>query len=451
MIGSDGQNGNSSTIRSQFNDTILPDAGPRSKLPSLSGVPSIYFDSSFDLSDPRTFATVTEQSTATTHRRTSSSPGDIALNHILQEKLSHYMDIVEQHLVQEIAIRSVPFFAALSNLQDLQTEGAACLSRIARLKAQLREVDNCQVKRGLQVVQLQTKRDNLQQLQRAVKDLREVGEMFTMAKHLEDEGDHFAALGLTETVEAFLERKEDAASLTVDPEATALPHIPRHKPQEGNTAFSLPIVIESPGTPTVSFSEQKLDRLQPQDPHTALPLLSQTTINLASLTSLSSMPSKLADLRTTISLALQRDLIGLLSEDLVNQTKGLESSTTTIPLAEAVRPEAWGAQLQVLLDGLLRTGGLERAFGSYKEAALARIRHQANARDQNNQTEKEPESTSEENVEFIKDMDHDAFMRLIRSLYSTLLKSIQTIQEHGTSIQKILKEISEYVHSYSYA
>lgn len=444
---SDGHNGVPSSTPSTTSNLTSSDNGPRSTLPPLSGVPSIYFNPAFDLADPRTFAAVTEQEATIGHRRTSSSPADIALNHILQEKLSHYMDVVEQHLVQEIAIRSVPFFAALSNLQDLQTEGAACLSRIARLKAQLHDVDNCQARRGLQVVRLQTKRDNLRQLQKAVKDLREVGETITMAKHLEDEGDHFTALGLTETVEALLERKENLGPTSTDPEATTLPRTPWHKAQDSNNVFSLPTVIESPDTPT-ALSKQSLNRLQSQDSQTSrLPPPDEVPVDLASLVSLSGMPSKLVELRASISLALQKDLLALLTEDLVVQTRGLESGSTTNSDG-STRPEAWKAQLQVLLDGLLRTGRLEQAFSSYKEVALLQIRmlvqaHQTSNGDPLNPPDHESAPTLDDNVEFVKDMDYDAFMRLMRSLYSTLLKSIQTIQEHGSLIQKTLKDIFE--------
>ncbi|KAH7341080.1 Vps54-like protein-domain-containing protein [Rhizoctonia solani] len=444
---SDGHNGISSSSHSVFSDPSSSETGPRSTLPPLSGVPSIYFNPAFDLSDPRTFATVTEQAVGVTHRRNSSSPTDITLNHILQEKLSHYMDIVEQHLVQEIAIRSVPFFAALSNLQDLQTEGAACLSRIARLKAQLQDVDNCQARRGLEVVRLQSKRDNLQQLQRAVKDIREVGETVGMAKHLADEGDHFAALGLTETVQSLLERKE-RVELPDATDTTAAPRTPRHKPQGSGDVFSLPTVIESPDTPTTFVSQQKTNGTQLQDsqtPHLSLP--SEISVNLSSLASLSETPTKLAELRTSISLALQRDLLTLLTDDLVAQTKGSEPGTKATS-SENLRSEAWKAQLHVLLDGLLRTSGVERAFASYKEVALAQIRllvqaHQANSKERLNNTENELDSVSGDNVEFLKGMDHEGFMRLMRSLYSTLLESVRTVQEHGTLIQKTLKDITD--------
>lgn len=379
-----------------------------------------------------------------TQQDISSSPTDIALNHILQEKMSHYMDVVEQHLVREIAIRSVPFFAALSNLQDLQTEGAACLSRIARLKTQLYEVDSCQARRGLQVIHLQTKRDNLKHLQKAVKNLREVGETIAMAKHLEDEGDHFEALGLTESVEALLEHKEEAEL----PPATPLQ--PSHKVKESGDVFSLPTVIESPDAPTLNFPRGNAEQ-SGLDSTNALPSTSdELHVDLTSLVSLSELPSKIANLRTSISAALQKDLLALLVGDHVDQTANLESSTSGNTSMTSTRSEAWMAQLRVLLDGLLRTNGVERAFAAYKDVALAQIRmlvraHQASSGASQHLPEHELESDGEDHPELVKDTPHEDFMRLMRSLYATLLNSIQTTQEHGTLIQTTIGDIYRFV------
>ncbi|KAJ8085919.1 hypothetical protein PM082_004738 [Marasmius tenuissimus] len=63
-------------------------------LPPLETIPSIFFDTSFDLSDPKTFASVSESEDPT------------SLSHSLQIHLSH-----------EISLRSSSFFTALSNLQ----------------------------------------------------------------------------------------------------------------------------------------------------------------------------------------------------------------------------------------------------------------------------------------------------------------------------------------------
>ncbi|KAG9102162.1 hypothetical protein FS749_014941 [Ceratobasidium sp. UAMH 11750] len=426
-------------------DPSSSNSASRSSLPPLSSVPSVYFNSSFDLSDPRTFATVTEQGTGAAQQSTISSPTDIALNQILQEKMSHYMDVVEQHLVREIAIRSAPFFAALSNLQDLQTEGAACLSRIARLKAQLHEVDNCQARRGLQVVHLQTKRDNLAQLQQVVKNVREVAEMGAMAKHLGDEGDHFAALGLTESIEALLERKEEPEHPPETP-PTSSRRPPRHAVQESGEVFSLPTVIESPDAPTIAFPRNDFAPPNSRDLTALAP--TRLPVDLTSLVSLSELPPKLSELKTNISAALQKDLLTLLAEDLVDQTADLESSSSTEPSSNTTRPEAWTAQLRVILDGLLRTGGVERAFAGYKEVALAQINmlvkaHQVSAGDVHDPSIQDSELNGKDNAGFVKKMQHDEFMRLLRSLYATLLKSIRTTQEHGSLIQKDIEEIQQ--------
>ncbi|KAF8609922.1 Vps54-domain-containing protein [Ceratobasidium sp. AG-I] len=437
---SDGTQSSSLPGTPDLGDQNGADVGPRSDLTPLSSVPSVYFNPSFDLSDPRTFASVTDQGVGTSQERMSSSPTDIALNHILQEKMSHYMDVVEQHLVREIAIRSVPFFAALSNLQDLQTEGAACLSRIARLKTQLHEVDSCQARRGLQVIHLQTKRDNIKQLQREVKNLREVGETIAMAKHLEDEGDHFEALGLTESVETLLENKAESEI----PPTT--PSRPGHEVQDSGDVFSLPTVIESPDAPTLNFPRSDVEQPGPPSAKALPPTPNKPRVDLTSLASLSELPSKLANLRSSISVALQKDLLALLVQDHVDQTANLESSTSGNSSTTSTRSEAWMAQLRVLLDGLLRTSGVERASASYKDVALAQIRmlvraHQASSGASQHLPEHELESNGEDHPELVKDIPHDDFMRLMRSLYATLLNSIQTTQEHGTLIQQTIGDI----------
>ncbi len=125
-------------------------------IPPLDSVPAIFFEKQFNLSDPHTFATVTEQDAAAAMAtpQDSSFADPFSLSHSLPllEKFDHYSDTVEQHLVREISIRSTSFFAALTNLHDLQAESERCLSRIGKLRTQLNEVDNNSAKRGLEMV-----------------------------------------------------------------------------------------------------------------------------------------------------------------------------------------------------------------------------------------------------------------------------------------------------------
>src|SRR6201999_2643166 len=107
------------------------------EIPSLESVPPVYFDSPFDLSKPPIFAKVIEQQEG----QELADPSALSHSLPLLEKMSHYADTIELHLIREISQRSPSFFEALSNLQELQTESEQCLDRIARLRSMLQEVD----------------------------------------------------------------------------------------------------------------------------------------------------------------------------------------------------------------------------------------------------------------------------------------------------------------------
>jgi vacuolar protein sorting-associated protein 54 len=64
-----------------------------------------------------------------------NDPSTLAHSLPLLKKLSHHADIIEQHLVHEIARRATSFFAAFSNLQDLQAESARCVERVKGLRS----------------------------------------------------------------------------------------------------------------------------------------------------------------------------------------------------------------------------------------------------------------------------------------------------------------------------
>ncbi|THH18918.1 hypothetical protein EW146_g2129 [Bondarzewia mesenterica] len=120
----------------------------------------------------RTFNAVAEtsstaSSSSSSNPRTPLTPFDpSALVHSLPllEKLSHHADTLEQHLVHEIARRATSFFAALTNLQDLQAESARCLARIQSLRTQLQHVDKNVAIRGLEAVNLESRLGHLRRI-----------------------------------------------------------------------------------------------------------------------------------------------------------------------------------------------------------------------------------------------------------------------------------------------
>jgi len=157
----------------------------------LSTIPEVYFDQDFRLENPRTFDIVSERSevvrpvlgsTGSDVKRTNGSvtaPGAtgrkaLATNAILQEKLSWYMDTVEVHLIGSISTASTSFFAALGSLRELHSEVADSVARIKQLRGDLATLDQDLALRGLKVVEMRRRLDNVRKLGDAVEQLRRI-------------------------------------------------------------------------------------------------------------------------------------------------------------------------------------------------------------------------------------------------------------------------------------
>lgn len=156
----------------------------------LSTVPAVYFEENFHLENPRTFdvvsersdvvrptASVTEghmESSAASTSSHASQRRALATNAILQEKLSWYMDTVEVHLISSISTASSSFFAALGDLRELHSEATESVHKIQGLRKQLVKLDEEQAVKGLEIVRLRRRRDNIVRLERAAKQMERV-------------------------------------------------------------------------------------------------------------------------------------------------------------------------------------------------------------------------------------------------------------------------------------
>ncbi|KAK3836920.1 MAG: Vps54-like protein-domain-containing protein, partial [Linnemannia elongata] len=169
--------------------------------PALNTVPSIFFDPNFNFENPRTFDLVCEQTGPAESRNTTTS---IVTNSILQEKLSHYLDTVEIHLMTEISRRSTSFFEALSNLQALHSQTLECVSQIHVLRAQLARIDHTQSKQGLEVVRLKRRRRNLGLLHNGIRMVKEIRSTQPMIQVLLGKADYFGALDLIDGAQQVL-------------------------------------------------------------------------------------------------------------------------------------------------------------------------------------------------------------------------------------------------------
>ena len=206
--------------RSSSNFTKKAAQGP----PPLSTIPSVYFEEDFHLENPRTFDVVSERSEvvrqptgANQEKNTAngSAPAPrktLATNAILQEKLSWYMDTVEMHLISSISTASTTFFTALGSLRELHSEASDSVERIKTLREELEALDQEIATTGLDIVQKKRRRENLQQLNDAVHQLKEIVECVSLCESQVDSGELEQALASMESLEALIAGERAASS-----------------------------------------------------------------------------------------------------------------------------------------------------------------------------------------------------------------------------------------------
>lgn len=328
---------------------------PAASAPSLGTVPSVFFDASFDLSEPRTFAAVIDQREGQEGR-----PDPSSLSHSLPllEKMSHYADTIELHLIREISLRSSSFFAALTNLNELQTESAQCLDRIRKLRGVLRDVDELRAKKGLEVVRMENKLKNLAEVQEGVKAIQNVGEMFNLARNLVNGGEFEPALDVVDGLRNLWEAKETQPP---PPQANLKPV---NRPSKRNSMLSS--VPECIGEEEVTLQEEP----------------KRSPIVLSSIRAFASLPEHLRTLVVDITNSLTSELVIVLKTDLLTSLDATPSSSVDQELNEASsvdrsrseRLTSLKERLTPLVRGLRRTNGIRDSFLRWREVSLVEIK-----------------------------------------------------------------------------
>lgn len=135
----------------------------------LREVPALYFKEDFALEDGATFRSV-------------CSFSNVSENLVLQDKLSHYLDVVELHLVKEISLRSNSFFEAQGQLQDLNVKIVEGCNRIRELKETIRLLDVDLVESASQIHELNATRSNLLVLQQKLRLILYVNQALSALK-----------------------------------------------------------------------------------------------------------------------------------------------------------------------------------------------------------------------------------------------------------------------------
>lgn len=284
-------------------------------LPPLDQVPELYMQEDFDLTLPRTFDRVAADAipgSSNSNSNIQPALGNLATDQMLQEKLSHYLDVVEMHLAHEISIRSSSFFSALSNLQSLHSQSELALTRLKPLKEELIQIDVASSRKGLALVAAGVKRRKLQKIMSSLDRVKEVWKATSQAGELAHAGEWDGALELVEEVEA-----------AIDP----------------------------------SSSGQASDTVE---------------VPLSKINALACLPKKLLAVRAQIGKALQVELVSVLSHELEEripeyvQDGSWESFGVKEKASDRIRP---------LVRGLVKCGreSVEQSIASWRQSVLGQM------------------------------------------------------------------------------
>lgn len=327
-------------------------------LPDLSIVPHLFMAEDFNLTLPRTFEQVTQlnptpsSSTPTPedgagdsvngsqpHRKplqhtrgnsfSNMTLGDIATDQMLQEKLSHYLDVVEQHLALEIASRSSTFFSALSNLQALHAQSEAALARAAELKQQLGRIGSWS-HAGLRALRMALRRHRVERLREAAAAVQDLLKAVREAGSLASAGEWEGALGLVEEVHAVYAPASQSS-----------------KAEDSAAAASR------------FMGELQLHRLR----------------------ALHDLPNRLDGLKRQIASSLQNELLSVLTHQLQGHTEAYVQQAMTLGQdwkweGSLVKEQASDAA-RPLVRGLVRCGpglkAVEDAIAAWRESVLSAV------------------------------------------------------------------------------
>nr|XP_033794558.1 vacuolar protein sorting-associated protein 54 isoform X1 [Geotrypetes seraphini]XP_033794559.1 vacuolar protein sorting-associated protein 54 isoform X1 [Geotrypetes seraphini] len=171
----------------------------------LEHVPKIFMKPDFALEDPLTFSAVLPWS----HFSTAGGKGnrDAASSKLLQEKLSHYLDIIEVNIAHQISLRSEAFFHAMTSQHELQDYLRKTSQAVKLLRDKIAQIDKVMCKGSLHILRLGLTRNNCVKLYNKLKLMATVHQTQPTVQLLLSTSDFVGALDLIATTQEVLQQE----------------------------------------------------------------------------------------------------------------------------------------------------------------------------------------------------------------------------------------------------
>ncbi|XP_008315437.1 vacuolar protein sorting-associated protein 54 [Cynoglossus semilaevis] len=171
----------------------------------LDQVPKIFLKPDFALEEPATFSAVLPWS----HfgGTVGKSSRDVASSKLLQEKLSHYLDVVEVSIARQISMRSDAFFHAMSSQHELQDRLLDTQHAVAVLREKTAAMERVMCLGPLKALRAALTRNNCVKLHNKLKLMAAVHQTQPTVQLLLSTSEFVGALELIATTKEVLQQE----------------------------------------------------------------------------------------------------------------------------------------------------------------------------------------------------------------------------------------------------
>uniref|UniRef100_A0A8C8FQ30 Vacuolar protein sorting-associated protein 54 n=1 Tax=Oncorhynchus tshawytscha TaxID=74940 RepID=A0A8C8FQ30_ONCTS len=165
----------------------------------------IFMKPDFALDDPTTFNAVLPWSHFNSAGRKSSR--DMASSRLLQEKLSHYLDVVEVSIARQISLRSEAFFHAMSSQHELQDRLTETARAVTVLRGRTAAIERIMCEGPLRALRQALTRSNCARLHNKLKLMAAVHQSQPTVQLLLSTSEFVGALELIATTKEVLQQE----------------------------------------------------------------------------------------------------------------------------------------------------------------------------------------------------------------------------------------------------
>ncbi|GBM51076.1 Vacuolar protein sorting-associated protein 54 [Araneus ventricosus] len=134
-----------------------------SKFADIEEIPKIFLQSDFNLENPSTFNAVLpwSQLYGQVSAENSNQKNSVKL---LQEKMSHYLDIAEVHIAKQISMRSEAFFHAMTSHDALMDQLSDVIKCVCDLRERIHVIEEVLVTGPMKILRLKRRQKNLNEI-----------------------------------------------------------------------------------------------------------------------------------------------------------------------------------------------------------------------------------------------------------------------------------------------